>query len=459
MERAEVLILGAGAAGLAAARRLSRAARRAVIVEARDRIGGRIWTIRDRGLPAPVELGAEFIHGRPEATWSLIREAGSTAYDLPYEHWQRRRRRLVHLDSFSGELDKVMGGLSRLRGRDVSFAQYLRTHARSPRLAEARRMALAFVEGFDAADPERISARSIAEEQEGLGDVGEQMQFRLLGGYGALVEHLRRSLDSRRVRLVTGATVREVHWSRGEVEVVCGPAAESGGVRSAGRTRVRERRIRASRAIITLPVGVLQLAADAPGSVRFAPEVPDIRRAAGRLGSGAVIKVVVRFREAFWESEAVARAAGADRNLRDATFMHDPDLPLPTWWTMRPLRLPVLTGWAGGPRALGLSGLSREALNSTVVESLSGLLGQRPARVRSLIERVHTHDWPADPLARGAYSYITVGAAKARADLARPVEGTLFFAGEACDTSGQASTVAGALASGEAAAEKALKAM
>lgn len=446
MGEPDVVIVGAGAAGLVAAGVVSAAGRSVEVVEARGRVGGRIHTVRDRALGIPVELGAEFIHGEPEATWRMVRRAGLTAYEVPFEHRQKRRGRLVRVPDFGEDLKKVMGGLSRLRGRDVSFADYLRGHARGPGLAEPRKLAVSFVQGFDAADPERISARSLAEEQEGLGDVEGEPQFRVLEGYGALMRDLERRLDPALVRVRLRAPVAEVCWGRAR-----------------GRSWVEVRwsggSIRGRAAIITLPLGVMQAPPEMPGSVRFAPEIPGHRRAAGVLGSGPVVKVVMSFKEAFWEREAVARSAGAGGSLRDAAFMHDPDSAFPTWWTSRPLRLPLLTAWAGGPKALALSGLAQRELIGAAVECLGGLLGQGRGRIESLVAGAHAADWPADAFARGAYSYETVGAGGARAALARPVEGTLFFAGEATDTSGQASTVAGALASGERAAGEVLRAL
>jgi monoamine oxidase len=85
-----VIILGAGAAGLAAARVLADAGVPAKILEARDRVGGRIFSVPGRDLPTAIELGAEFIHGKPEITWQIIHRAGLLAYDVPFEHIQRR---------------------------------------------------------------------------------------------------------------------------------------------------------------------------------------------------------------------------------------------------------------------------------------------------------------------------------------------------------------------------------
>src|SRR5690349_18670702 len=111
----DVIVVGAGAAGLSAARSLSDAGRSVLILEAGNTVGGRIRTYDDPKFPVPVDMGAEFIHGRPEATWDLVREAGLLAVDLPFEHFQKRKGHLTRLDDFSGELDKVMSGLSKLK--------------------------------------------------------------------------------------------------------------------------------------------------------------------------------------------------------------------------------------------------------------------------------------------------------------------------------------------------------
>ena len=446
MKRPDAIIIGAGAAGLAAAAALVEAGRSALILEARSRVGGRIHTLRDPAFQMPVELGAEFVHGRPGATWRLIRAAGLATEDVPFESWERRDGRLVHATDFSAEMKKIMGGLSRIGRRDMSFAKYLREQCGGRKLAHARRLATMFVEGFDAADTERISAKALAKEQEGLGDLDEEPQFRLREGYGALVQYLRSRLKAPRATIRLGQVVTDVNWQRGEVEVQC-------------ETRRGTRVYRAPRAIVTLPVGIVQLGLDAKHAVRFVPDLPQKRKVALQLGAGPVVKVICKFKEPFWESASRVRSSGSAKELKDAGFFHDPDAAFPTWWTALPLRLCVLTGWSGGPKAEALSGRGREAIIDEAVESLAHIFGMRRSAISKLLEDAHLHDWPADPLARGAYSYEMVGSQGARARLAKLIEGTLFFAGEATDTSGQASTVAGALTSGQRAAREVLKSM
>jgi monoamine oxidase len=314
----------------------------------------------------------------------------------------------------------------------MSFSEYLSRQRAGASTAEARRFAINFVEGFDAADPQRISAKSLAAEQQGIGDLEDEKQFRLLDGYGSLVNYLRRSLDSKRVKICLNLPISEIHWRKTKVQ---------------GRSARSRQTLRASRALITFPLGVLQIPPEMTGAIHFSPDIPDWRNAALHLASGSVVKAVLRFREAFWENEAT---------LRDAAFLHDPAAKFPTWWTTRPMRASLLTAWAGGPKALALRGFSRGNLFRAAIDSLATLVKVRPRRLAGMVDQFHFHDWGSDPFARGAYSYVTVGGMTARAKLNKPIEDTLFFAGEALDTSGQASTVAGALASGQRAARQLL---
>ncbi|HZZ29284.1 MAG TPA: NAD(P)/FAD-dependent oxidoreductase [Pirellulales bacterium] len=441
-QQTDVVIVGAGAAGMAAAYDLAEAGRSVLVLEARPRIGGRILTLHDPAFGMPVELGAEFVHGSPPATWNLIRRAKLVAHDVPFQQWERRGKQLIHSNDASNELNKVMAGLARIGPHDMSFAQYLRKHCQGRGLAHARRMATTFVEGFDAADPERISAKSLAEEQEGLADLEHEKQFRLQAGYGSLMEHLYAGAKRKNVKVVLKRVVSDVKWKPGSVEISC-----VGHGRKTYCSRF---------AITTLPLGILQLPPKTNGAVRFSPNLPQKREAAMRIGFGPVVKLVLKFHEPFWEDRRLVRHQTLAGNLKDAVFFHDTQATFPTIWTMLPLRLPILTAWAGGPRANVLSDLSKAELVEAALDSVSHVFGLSKQKLTVLLDKVLTHNWPADPFSRGAYSYEMVNGSAARAQLAKPIENTLFFAGEATDNTGQASTVAGALASGQRAARQIL---
>ena len=394
------MIIGAGAAGLAAAAELKRAGRSVVVLEARSRTGGRCWTRRLPGLAVPVELGAEFIHGRPQATLDLLAAAGVPGVESTRTQQLLWHDRLRAINAFA-EAQKAVKGAGMLKTKDLSFNEFLKRR-KAPRLT--KRIATMMVQGFDAADPAEASARDIVDE---WADALQASQMRPQGGYGPLLELLAQGLD---IRLRT--PVREIRWRRGAVEV-------DG--------------IRARRAIITLPLGVMQ-----SGDVVFSREIGK-ESALAQLASGPVIRVAMQFREAFWEK----RCPGA-------AFYHSPDAAFPTFWTPLPMRAPLLTAWAGGPKAGAMTGSSRKDLLKLALRSVRSVFGRIPTPEASLVQ-----DWTADPYARGGYSYVRVNGQRARAALRRPVENTLYFAGEAT-SSDEGGTVGGALASGMRAARECL---
>ena len=154
-------------------------------------------------------------------------------------------------------------------------------------------------------------------------------------------------------------------------------------------------------------------------------------------------------------SASASLSGGHGSATTDAAFFHGRG-PFRTFWSAVPLDLPMLTAWSGGPSASRLLAEGREAAKEAALRSIGEVFGAPLTRVRRLLVDAHAHDWSRDPFSRGAYSYLVVGGSSAPERLARPVEKTLFFAGEATapDESG---TVAGAIASGRRAARRALR--
>ena len=405
-------MIGAGAAGLAAADQLVRSGRHVLVLEARERVGGRCWTRRMPGVEIPVEMGAEFLHGEAKVTHALLARARSRAVESVREQRFLEHGRLRRVNAFA-EAQRAAEAASGLE-RDVSFAAFL-AGLRLPRTTKdfARMM----VEGFDAADPRRVSALSIAEEWSG-GELGGS-QPRPRGGYGALLEWLANATVAKGCELRLGAVATEVRSKRGEVRV-------------SGNFMGERFTVCAKRVIVTLPLGVLQA-----GPVRFARK----REALRRLASGPVIRVAMRFRRPFWEQRAPGVA-----------FFHSPEAPFPTCWTPLPMRAPLLTAWAGGPKAQRLTGSSPRRLLDAALASVESIFG-RGARV--MLQAACVKDWMQDPYSRGAYSYVLVGGMGAREQLAAPLDGAVFFAGEATESE-EPGTVAGALRSGVRAAREAL---
>jgi monoamine oxidase len=432
----DVIVIGAGAAGLIAAGELAAAGRSVVVLEARDRVGGRIWTRREAGLAVPVELGAEFIHGPAPVTRGLLARAGVPAVDSSDLHLALREGRIEPRDDFFPRLLHALEQTDVLTRQDMSFDTFLEEHLAtvlSPaERARARRMA----EGFDAADPARASARAIVAEWTG-DTLGGAPQSRPRDGFESLLAALLAPLQGGRVRLHLQATVREVRWSRGTVEV----RSDFLGTPCT---------VRAPRALVTVPLGVLQQPAGATAAVQFSPALTMKREALHGLASGPVVKVLLRFATSFWDTLYDARYQGV-------SFFHCPDTEVPTFWTAAPAHAPLLVAWAGGPRVARIAGggATAESVVRTALASVQALFGDA-VDVAAELTGYYYHDWQHDPFACGAYSYVTVGGSGARHALALPVDGTLFFAGEATNTDDDAGTVEGAVQSGLRAAREML---
>jgi monoamine oxidase len=433
----DVAIIGAGAAGLAAARALHERGMTVVALEARDRIGGRILTHRDPATPVPIELGAEFIHGAAPELDEIVQNAGLAAVDISGRRWQSFGERLRPADDFWERLDRIMRRLDKKRTPDRSFQSFLAKKPGGRRLAHDRRLALQYVEDFHAADPARVSERALAEGGSPRGDVRERRIGRVLDGYDRVAEWLAAPLGD---QIRTSAVATRVRWAPGNVSIELRHPD--------GRSRPS---VDARATIVAVPVGVLKAPVGEVGAIEFDPVLRSKRPALDHLAMGSVVRIVLRFSEPFWASEWFAKHAKIE-GLDTLSFFHTNDEDFPVWWSAYPVRAPILVGWHGGPGATALSQLAQEEIEDRAINSLARQFGLPPRRMRGMVEASWLHDWEHDPFARGAYSYQTVGGVDAPAALARPLRGTIFFAGEAADTEGRTGTVHGAIASGRHAA-------
>ncbi len=380
----------------------------------------------------PAELGAEFIHGRAPETMALLREIGSAAIDTGGEDWtyENGDLRLSGEDDFLDAARLFTHAAS--LPNDESVDRFLRRFENDASQRKGVLAARAFAEGFDAADPAIASARSIGDEwQSGV----DSSSARPLGGYGPIIRHLHDTCEKAGVTTYLSAPVRKIAWRPGDVVV----AVQADGAEA--------RTIRARAAIVTLPVGVLRHAGDEREVVFDPPLSPPKRRALENVTMGAVVRVVLSFRTAFWESVC-------DGRYRDAAFFRSTEHPFATYWAQLPVRSELIVAWVGGPKARALGTLSEEEIIERALDGFGGMLDER-ARARSEFDGAVMHDWNRDPHALGAYSYVAVNGGDARAGLAEPIDDTLFFAGEATSGDGQGGTVNGALETGERAARQA----
>jgi monoamine oxidase len=426
------LILGAGVAGLAAGRLLAEGGMRVAIVEARDRVGGRIATehVSMRGAlnAVPVELGAEFVHGLPKSVWKLIDEANLATYELGGDHLCFERGRLQACAEEDRDptnvLEEMMGWLAtQPPGTDATFANYLDIAGVERRRGEH---ASAYVEGFNAADANVIGIASLAQQQRAENAVQADRLFHVRAGYDAVPNFLRERFERAGGSVLAGRRVTHVRSSRSGVGM-CG-TDHSGAAFE----------FQANRAVITLPLGVLHF-----GSVEFQPPPRDILLHAGRMAMGAVLRVSLLFDSKFWSE--------------DFSFLFAREEIFPTWWTSMPDPAPLLTAWIGGRKALVLQRLMRSradpaAIRKECVSELAKIFELSPQAIEARLLSWHAHDWQSDEYARGAYSYAPAGARDAAQHMTFPVDDRLFFAGEHTDVEGHWGTVHGALASGERAA-------
>lgn len=434
---ADVAIVGAGVAGLAAMRVLEERGVRTRVLEARDRIGGRVHTVRDARLAHPIELGAEFVHGSAPELLEIAREARLVLYAVEAERWRSRRGRLTRLDDFWEQLQRVSEHLD-ARDADRSFAEFLGGAPGGRGAAEARTLTRAFIEGFHAADARRISTRALADG--GIpSDEEEQRQLRIGDGYDRVPEWLARGFGD---RISLRAAVERIDWEEGGVQLTVRERDERSPARIAARA-----------AIITVPLGVLLAPPDEPGAIAFSPSPAIFDRIRDCLTMGSVTRIAFLFRERWW----------TDRPRRDSlesmSFLHGDSGDVQVWWSLHPAQVPVMVGWAGGPPALRLAGLDSEEIEDRAVAALAMNLGVPRRRVSAQVEACWTHDWQSDPFSRGAYSYALVGGAESAQRLARPIKGTLWFAGEAADPEGRNGTVHGAIGSGRRAAQSVVRAL
>jgi phytoene dehydrogenase-like protein len=216
--QADIIVIGAGMAGLTAAHELSNRGLKVLILEARGRVGGRIFTLHPRTTSVPIELGAEFIHGKPPNLWNALRRARIHPEELTGRPWCRDERGLHECDQMFFEVDKVFQAMTK-SGPDVSLAQFLRAH-RGEFSERAKEWAIAYVEGFHAADRNRISVHSLIKSDKADEKIDGDSQFRPREGYDRLAQALLRDVTRQGVHLMLNTVVTRIEWRPGRVSVL-----------------------------------------------------------------------------------------------------------------------------------------------------------------------------------------------------------------------------------------------
>ncbi len=418
----DVIIIGAGAAGLSAARSLTRSGQSVCILEARARIGGRIHTIQGDGFSVPVEAGAEFMHGELPLTKELMREAGVTYHAGNGRTWNIEKNQLTEGALFHDDWDTLMDRLNKL-DQDTTIGNFLRKYFSDPKYGSLTDAVKRFVQGYDAADVEKASAFALRKEWSAENIEG----FRPKGGYSQLMDFLSDDIQKKGLEVKLSSVVTKIRWKHQAVEVF---------------TEQNEKFI-CRAVLVTIPVTLLKKQA-----IVFEPPLTKHIEALQHLEVGGVIKFLIEFKDRVWER----KEPSVYRQMPGINFLFS-DAFVPTWWTQNPAEVPLLTGWLAGPVIQTIQQDDRTLLNKAFI-SLAYLFGCSEVELLRDVRVAKVYNWSNDPYSLGAYGYKTLNTASAIRIFSEPVDNTLYFAGEALYDGVEMGTVEAALVSGKQVAEK-----
>lgn len=409
-----VLVVGAGMAGLSAARSLADAGRSVRVIEARDRIGGRVCT--DRGWGVPLELGASWIHGTTDNPLTeLARRVGAQLVTTDYYGWAELvADPALRPVNYSSTTWRTFVERARGQGGAGSLGAAVRAAAAAAKLSPADRAQLAFyltteVEDEYAADADQLSATTFDKGDDAGGD-----QDAITNGYDALPKSLADGLAIEFNTPVTAIVERD-----GAIVV-----------------RTRDKSFQGPAAIVTVPLGVLK-----SGAITFDPPLPDGHaQAINALGFGVLSKSFFRFDHRTWKADnAFYQYIGREAGLWSQ------------WFTLGSDAGPIAVALNGGTRGRFVESRSPRGLLSSALPVARRLFGDTIS-----LTGVRTSNWSADPYALGAYSFHPPGSGlDDRRQLQQPISDRLYLAGEAVSV-GNPATATGAMASGRHAADQLL---
>ncbi len=321
---ADVVIVGAGAAGLMAARELAKAGKKIIILEARDRIGGRIYPLPESEFGYEAAGGAEFVHGDAPITKGLVKELGLTLDNLS-KWWSVRDGEpsplVERLSPHNPALEEKLKELK----EDIPVSEFLKKNFPKAQHEALWDFVCKWTEGYDAADITRASTFGLREE---MLDEGTWMQLCLKEGYGPVIRFLQTEAEKHGAKFLFNELVSTITYSEAGVKVV----TKSGTAYSAQKV------------MVTVPLPLIK-------EISYSPTIPEKLAAVEKMGYGAVIKMHLRFEHKWW--------TGVRENIFERLFFMLSNEEVPTWWTQYPEERPVLTGWLPGPDALKIFKLSR----------------------------------------------------------------------------------------------------
>jgi monoamine oxidase len=422
MNKADVIILGAGASGLAAGREILKAGKKVFLIEARNRIGGRIHTLTVPGFSTSLEAGVEFIHGEMPVTQSILKEASISYYASEGNYYTIRNGKFLESENLGPTFSTLFEKAGSLK-QDMPFGKFLDQYLNEDKYKTIRETARGLAEGYDVADIQRVSTFALLEEWKGF---GQSESYRIKGGHIKLADFLSEEIKKQNGEIFLSTIVKEIRWKRNSVEAIDN----------------KGKGFSANKVLITVPLSVLQSKSDEEAHINFTPAMPAKLEAAKSIGYGTVIKVFLEFKNAFWESPG-----NQMRTMSSLGFLIT-DTPFTAWWTQLPDKTPLLTGWLAGPNAEKNKNKSEDEIITMALDALSYIFNTNKTFLVKNLRAGKVVNWQTDPFSLGAYSYATVESNEAKKVLTEPVEETIFFAGEALSEGIAMGTLEEALANG-----------
>ncbi len=418
-----IIVIGAGAAGLMVAYELSKHNNQVIVLEAKNRLGGRVFTLDDNNFSQPIETGAEFIHGNLPVTISLLKEASISYHAINDTMFHLEKGKFNKQKNFAEDWNKLMKQMHDLK-EDMPLADFLHTFFKDEKYASLINSVKNFAGGFDLAEISTASTKALYREwSEDMG-----VQYRVDGGYKLLIDHLQAQCKKNGCIIHTDCCAKKINWQKNEVNILT----------------MCSRIFKSNQLIITVPASVLQANANSEDYIEFHPAIPQHIEAAKNIGFGAVIKIILQFSENFWNQK------------KEAGFILT-DEEIATWWSQLPVKNSILTGWVGGEKAMALKEKTDAEILDKALQSLSNAFNISVEELKYKLKASKITNWCKEPDINGGYSFNTIKTVEARKVLRQPVNETIFFSGEALFEGTPGGTVEAALSAAKETALQVLK--
>lgn len=421
----DVIIIGGGAAGLMAAKILSANHKKILVLEAKGRLGGRIYPLSNLSFSA--EGGAEFIHGNLKTTFDLLKEAHLEKEKIAGIFCRVEKGKWSVNNHLVPRWELLIQKMKECK-EDMSIHDFLQIFFKAKKYNALKNYFTKYIEGYDAADPKKASVYAIRKEME----AGDEPQYRPKQGYYSLIYFLKEACLKNGGVIKTNEPV--IKLTRNKIIEVF----------------TSQRKYLCKKVICAVPLGVLQSTSKQKSFIEFPGFLKEHLNATKKIGNGPVIKFLLEFDNAFWLDETFLK----NKNISAPSYIFT-DAVIPTWWTQYPSKEPLLTGWIAGPAAHKMRNYSIKKFKETALEALASVFTLKVEDLQIQLKNFSVINWIKEDYILGGYSYPTLQTKKARKILQEPFNNIFYFAGEYIPEN-SSSTLDAALISGKMVAEKIL---